>query len=366
MSDIRTGGPPSLRRLMIPGLFVAGLFAIYFFRHGPDAVASRELVITGPTMGTNFNVKVVTDDPSEANRMRLAQLVREALDGVDEHMSTYRSESEIEQFNRGDAKPFAASRDLLEVVSEAQRVARLTGGAFDITVGPLVDIWGFGPSGATETPDEESLLELVAATGFEQLEVDVEGGTLRKTRADCRIDLSAIAKGFAVDRVSERLAEQGLPNHMVEVGGEVRARGLNGSGQIWRIGIERPDAHGRSVQLVVPLANLSLATSGDYRNFFERDGVRISHTIDPRTGRPIAHDLASVSVIQASCMTADALATALGVLGPDEGLELAEKLDIPAYFLVRVEDGVFEERQTGSWMGRIENSTRSHSVDEVR
>ena len=126
------------------------------------------------------------------------------------------------------------------MVAEAQRVSRLTGGAFDITVGPLVDIWGFGPSGATETPDEETLRELVAVTGFEQLEVDVEGGTLRKARADCRIDLSAIAKGFAADQVSEMLVRQGPPHHMVEVGGEVRARGFNGSGQVWQIGIERP------------------------------------------------------------------------------------------------------------------------------
>ena len=362
----RSGGPPPLRRLILPGLFVAGLFAIYLFRQGPQTSVSRELAITGPTMGTTFNVKVVTDDLTEANREHLTRLVREALDGVDEHMSTYRSESEIERFNRGDTQPFAASQDLLEVVAEAQRLARLTGGAFDVTVGPLVDIWGFGPPGAAETPDEETLRELVAVTGFEQLEVDIEGGKLRKAWADCRIDLSAIAKGFAADRVSEGLAQQELPHHMVEVGGEVRARGFNGSGQVWRIGIERPTVVGRSVQLVVPLADLSLATSGDYRNFVERDGVRISHTIDPRTGRPISHNLASVSVIHASCMTADGLATALSVLGPDEGYELAERQDIPAYFLVRVADDDFEERRTSVWASLIENSSSTTSVDEVR
>jgi len=358
--------PPSLRRLVVPGLFVAGLFAVYFLRQPFETTVSRELLISGPTMGTSFNVKVVTDDQTEAHRERLTQLVREVLDGVDEHMSTYRPESEIEQFNRGDTEPFAASEDLLEVVAEAQRVARITGGAFDITVGPLVDIWGFGPPGATETPEDETLRELVATTGFEQLEVDVEGGTLRKARADCRIDLSAIAKGYAADRVSAVLAQKGLPSHMVEVGGEVCARGINGSGQVWRIGIERPTAAGRSVQFVVPLADHSLATSGDYRNFVERDGVRISHTIDPRTGRPISHNLASVSVIHASCMTADGLATALSVLGPDEGFELAERQDIPAYFLVRFADDDFEERRTSVWASLIENSSSTTSVDEVR
>jgi thiamine biosynthesis lipoprotein len=358
--------PPPLRRLVVPGLFVAGLFAVYFLRQPPQTAVSRVLLISGPTMGTSFNVKVVTDDLTEANRERLTRLVGEALNDVDEHMSTYRPESEIEEFNLGGTEPFRASPDFLEVVAEAQRLARLTRGAFDVTVGPLVDVWGFGPSGATETPDDETLRDLVAVTGFEQLEVDVEGGTLRKALADCRIDLSAIAKGFAVDRVSAALDRHGLPHHMVEVGGEVRARGRNASGRVWRIGIERPTVQGRSVQLVVPLADLSLATSGDYRNYFERDGVRISHTIDPRTGRPISHGLASVSVIHASCMTADGLATAFSVLGPDEGIELAERLDIPAFFLVRVADGVFEETETSVWSALIENSPSAGPVDQER
>ena len=354
--------PPPLRRLVVPGLFVAGLFAIYILREPPGGTVSSELLISGPTMGTTFNVKVVTEDPSDARRARLAGLVREVLDGVDQRMSTYRPDSEIEAFNRFGTENFDASPDLLGVVNEAQRVARLTAGAFDITVGPLVDLWGFGPSGATEAPDEEEIRRLVATTGYEQLEVDVENGTLRKARGDCRIDLSAIAKGFAVDRISTMLEGEGLPNHMVEVGGEVRAKGLNGSGQVWRVGVEKPTADGRAVHLVVPLADLSLATSGDYRNFYERNGVRISHTIDPRSGRPIAHGLASVSVIHASCMTADALATALGVLGPEEGFELAERLDIPAYFLVRMSHGVFEERQTRVWSTLLENSVSSGPV----
>jgi len=354
--------PSPLRRLVVPGLFVAGLFAVYFLRQGPSNAVSRELAVTGPTMGTTFNVKVVTDDVTETHRDRLTQIVREVVDGVDDTMSTFRPESEIEEFNRGGTEPFAASSDILEVVTEAQRVARLTGGAFDVTVGPLVDIWGFGPSGATATPSEDEIRQLVAVTGFEQLEIDLEGGTLRKARTDCRIDLSAIAKGFAADRISAALARQNLAHHMVEVGGEVRARGLNGAGDVWRIGVERPTTGGRSVHVVVPLADLALATSGDYRNFFERDGVRISHTIDPRTGRPITHDLASVSVIHASCMTADALATALGVLGPDEGFALAERQDIPALFLIRVEDGVFEERHTSVWVALVENEVAAEPV----
>jgi thiamine biosynthesis lipoprotein len=343
-------------------LFVAGLFAVYLFRQAPDDGRSRELLISGPTMGTTFTVKVVADDQSEGFRESLESRVHEVLESIDGHMSTYREESEIEAFNGGGTEPFTASPDLLEVVEEAQRVSRLTRGAFDITVGPLVDIWGFGPSGATETPDEQTLQRLVAVTGFEQLEVDAESRTLRKAREDCRIDLSAIAKGFAADRVSEMLAREELRNHMVEIGGEVRCRGMNGAGQAWRIGIEQPAAGGRFVRLVVPLVDLSLATSGDYRNYIERDGVRFSHTIDPRTGRPIDHNLASVSVIHASCMTADALATALEVLGPETGFELAARQDIAAYFLVRGEEDVFEERQTAVWSALLENDSGDRSV----
>jgi thiamine biosynthesis lipoprotein len=355
--------PPPLRRLVVPVLFVAGLFAVYFLRQAPEEGRSGELLISGPTMGTAFSVKVVTDEQSEGFRKSLERNVREVVDSIDDHMSTYLPESEIENFNRSGTEPFVASHDLLAVVEEAQRVSRLTGGAFDITVGPLVDIWGFGPSGPTETPDERTLQRLVALTGFEQLEVDVDGGTLRKARADCRIDLSAIAKGYAADRVSEMLAREGLQNHMVEVGGEVLCRGVNGGGEAWRIGIEKPGAGNRSVHLVVPLVDLSLATSGDYRNYFDRDGHRYSHTIDPRTGRPIAHDLASVSVIHASCMTADALATALEVLGPDDGIDLAERQDVAAYFLVRVAADVFEERRSSVWSALLENAPGPHAVE---
>jgi thiamine biosynthesis lipoprotein len=206
------------------------------------------------------------------------------------------------------------------------------------------------------------LLDLMAVTGYRQIEVDAAEGTLQKRRSESRIDLSAIAKGFAVDRVGAAFLEAGYRDFMVEIGGEVTARGHNGSGLVWRIGIERPDAAGRAVHVAVPLADLSLATSGDYRNFVERNGERVSHTIDPRTGRPIRHDLASVSVIHSSCMTADALATALEVLGPDEGFDLAEVLELPALFLVRTPDDRFEERPSAIWKALVENAPASRRV----
>jgi thiamine biosynthesis lipoprotein len=314
-------------------------------------------------MGTTYTVKVVVRDGENAAGDRLEVMVDNLLSRVDNAMSTYIDSSEVMVFNRHGAGDFAVSEDLLDVVAEAQRVARLSGGAFDVTVGPLVDAWGFGPRGATDTPSDESIGQLLASTGFEHVGVDREHSILTKGSKDVQIDLSAIAKGFAVDRVAVALIRDGFTDFMVEVGGEVRAHGRNAERRVWRIGIERPQEGGRSVHTAVALLDLALATSGDYRNFVMRDGVRVSHTIDPRIGRPISHDLASVSVIQASCMTADALATALEVLGPVDGMELAVSHDIPALFLVRLEGGVFEERRSPVWSALIENSANADRVD---
>jgi len=349
-------GPPPLRRLVLPGIFVAALFAVFFFRQPGAPAVDNEWVFSGRTMGTTYSVKVVPENNDEAGREQLSAVLQRVVDRVDQTMSTYIPDSEIENFNRHGIEPCEASEDMVTVIAEAQRVARLTNGAFDITVGALVNLWGFGPSGATGPPDAATLQGLVAVTGYEQVEVNPETRILRKARPDCRIDLSAIAKGYAVDRVAETLEERGFAGYMVEVGGEVRASGRKANGEVWRIGIERPDSGGRSVHLALPLADLSLATSGDYRNFVIRNGVRISHTIDPRTGYPIAHNLASVSVIHASCMTADALATALEVLGPEEGVELAEKRDIPALFLIREDESTFREVRTRVWKVLTENT----------
>jgi thiamine biosynthesis lipoprotein len=349
---------PPMRNFVLAGLFVAALFVVLVLRL-PEAPRAHEWTVTGPAFGTTFTVKVIAEDDEAEVRSRIAAKIREEVEAVDLAMSTYRSDSEIVAFNSHGVEDFRASAAMLEVVAEAQRVARLSGGAFDITVGPLVDAWGFGPAGLMEVPNQQTLLELLSITGYEQIELDSDAGLLRKRRPESRIDLSAIAKGYSVDRVAAAFIRAGLERFMIEIGGEVTARGRNAAGGVWRIGIERPDADGRAVHVAVPLENLSLATSGDYRNFIERDGQRLSHTIDPRTGRPITHNLASVSVIHASCMTADALATALEVLGPDEGFTLAEELDLPALFLVRAAEGHFEERPSSVWGALVENPERS-------
>ncbi len=341
---------PPARRLVLPGLFVAALFAVVIWRQPGTEPSPTEWVLSGPTMGTSYTVKLAPE-PGEARPPEgLDERIRAVLDGVNQSMSTYVPDSEISAFNRHGTGPFPASPQLLQVLSEAQRIAELTGGAFDVTVGPLVDAWGFGPSGVTDEPSGHLLDALQASTGFRLLELNPDRSSFSKRVPEVRVDLSAIAKGYAVDRVAELLEASARTGFMVEIGGEVRVRGRNARGSLWRIGIERPDDAGRTLYTSIPLDGLALATSGDYRNFFIRNGVRLSHTIDPRTGRPVDHDLASVSVVHARCMTADALATGLEVLGPAEGPAFADRQGIAALFMVREQNGgAYREIVSKSW-----------------
>jgi thiamine biosynthesis lipoprotein len=310
----------------------------------------------GLAMGTTWSVKVVAASMDRERQQALEALVVAELDGVNEKMSHYLETSELSRFNASaEGVPFPASADLLEVLERALEIGEQTDGALDVTIGPLVDAWGFGPPGQPpEPPSDAEILRLLAATGPEHLELDRDAATLQKAVPGLRVDLSAIAKGYAVDRVAEALAAEGLDRFLVEIGGELRALGTGETGEPWRLAVERPRIEGRSVHLVVPLTSGSLATSGDYRNYYEVDGQRITHILDPRTGRPITHRLASVSVVDPLCVRADALATALMVLGPDEGYRLAEQLDMAALFLVRNEDQTFQELITQRFQGILD------------
>ena len=261
-------------------------------------------------------------------------------------MSTYRSDSELSRLNRFDEPDwFGVSADTAAVIDEALQVGRLSGGAFDVTVSPLVNLWNFGPVKRTEdrVPSAAEIEDVMARVGFEKVEVRFSPPAVRKERDDLSIDLSGIAKGFAVDQVAKHLEQDKIQDYMVDVGGEVKARGRNPKGNAWRIGIETPTSGKRDVQRVISLDGLAVATSGDYRNYFEQDGVRYCHLIDPRSGRPIGHKLASVSVVGPDCARADSLATALMVLGPDDGYNLAVEEDLAALFLVKTEDGFVEK-----------------------
>ena len=302
-------------------------------------------------MGTTYEVTVVADSLDDSRRAALRTAIAETLAHIDAVMSTWQPESELSRFNRADTTdPFPVSADMVTVFQHALAVSDLTGGAFDITVGPLVDAWGFGPPGhPPAAPAEADLARLRDRVGWQQVAVDAPASTIRKRAPRVSADLSALAKGYAVDQVAELLAREGFSNHLVEVGGEVRAGGRSARDETWRVGIERPSAGPPAVYRTVALSGQALATSGDYRNTYLLDGQRVSHTIDPRTGRPMTHALASTSVIDPLCVRADAIATALMVLGPDDGYALAVEQDWPAFFIVRRPDGTLEERATPAW-----------------
>lgn len=317
-------------------------------------------------MGTTWAVKVHAPDATAAERDQLLGAIRERLDRVDRLMSSYDADSEISRFNRfRSTEPFALSPATLEVFALAEEVSQLTGGAFDVTVGPVVAAWGFGatspPSaeGPPAAPSEAELASLREHVGYRLLKLQRGASRIAKAHADVSCDLSAIAKGYAVDELVAAVRERGYGDFLVEVGGELAARGQRPDGTRWRVAIERPDALGRSIYAVVGLEDQAMATSGDYRNFYRRDGVRLSHLIDPRIGRPIAHRLASVTVIDPSAARADALATALSVLGPGPGYALAEREGIPAYFIVRDATGELESRATSGFAGLILKEPRA-------
>ncbi len=307
---------------------------------------TAEYQLSGPTMGTRFSVTVVTE--FEFDQQHLQMQIVASLEDVEQRMSTYRSNSEVSRFNHSSSTDWTpVSRELCEAVAEAIEFGDLTDGAFDITVGPLVNLWGFGPDESrNEPPSAEAIDAAIAATGREHLYADCETPAIRKDRADLYIDLSAYAKGLAADEIAALLDSEGIANYLVEIGGDLRARGHNASDAKWRIAIEKPDQPGNAVEKIIHISNLSVATSGDYRNFFEFEGRRYSHTIDPRTGRPVTHDLASVTVLGSSAAFADAMATALMVLGPEAGMAFAERQRIAADFLLRDGSSITERMST--------------------
>lgn len=338
---------PRRRLLRLVGVvvFVAGVFCVGC--GSPSLEPTTGWVLRGETMGTYYVVKVATAVGEDEER-ELTELVEASLVEVNDRMSTYIEDSELSRFNRHtEPVPFEVSPELFEVVAAAVEVTGRTGGAYDATIGPLVNAWGFGPGGigAEEGVGEEELAELRARIGVDKLSLEASGPSLAKAHPELYVDLSGIAKGHAVDRLSRLLRERGHRDHWVEIGGEVRAAGLRDGVEPWRLGIERPTANPGTVQRIVPLSDAAIATSGDYRNYREVGGRRVAHILDPRSGQPISHRLASVSVIAEDCRTADALATALMVMGDEEGWKFALENALPVLLLVREGEG-FNERVT--------------------
>jgi thiamine biosynthesis lipoprotein len=326
------------RRLILQGLSAAALAT----GCGPPARASYQF--GGPTMGSTYTVKIAGPRLGTAGQTAARRAVEDALADVVHRMSAYRDDSELSRFNRHEGQaPFALSADTFAVFRLAQQVSAATDGAFDITVAPVVDAWGFGPGRAQRVVNATELAVLERRVGWRMLTLDESNATVVKARADVRADLSGIAKGYAVDRAAKALDALGLVDYMVEAGGEIRTRGRNGDGRPWQIAIERPDAVPQRAHRIVPLTELAMATSGDYRIYFERDGARYCHEIEPATGLPIRHGLASVTVVAPDCVYADAMATALIVLGPEQGHALAVARNVAAHFIVREGDGGLRE-----------------------
>ena len=310
------------------------------------AQRDSQLKLSGQTMGTTWHITMMMPAGSGLQQQTLQAGVESSLEAVNASMSTYREDSEISRFNASPVGEwFEISSDFYQVLSAAMAVGWQSGGAYDVTVGPLVNLWGFGPPGQVpEPPSTEAIAAAMAKVGQDHLRVDGEAYRLYKD-ADVYLDFSSIAKGYAVDEIARWLSAQGIEHYLVEVGGEMRLSGLSPRGDSWRIAIEQPQAATFDIARAIQLQNVGVATSGDYRNYFEVDGVRYSHSIDPRNGRPVAHELVSVTVVHPSTMMADAWATALTVLGAEEAWSVAQSRGLAVYLIQRDGEG-FASRYT--------------------
>ena len=304
--------------------------------------------LSGSTMGTHYDLQLVPA-PGQTLPVDLKARVDELLARVNKQMSTYDPASELSRFNQNPSTDWVAvSPELQAVVAEGLRVSELSGGAFDITVGPLVNLWGFGPEPRRDqVPSDAAIAQARERVGYWRLHTRAEPPALKKDRADLYVDLSALAKGYGVDQLAALMEANGIANYLVSISGDIRAKGRNGKGQPWTVAIEQPTPGQRAVERLIRLGDHSVSTAGDYRNFFEQNGQRYSHIINPRTGRPVPQTLASVTVISDSDLAADATDTALMAAGPDFGFQLATDHHLAAFFIVIGPDGKsFQERYT--------------------
>ncbi len=289
-------------------------------------------------MGTTYTVKFYTTEnvkkPSDLKVGVDAALVR-----VNKLMSTYDPNSELSVFNKLPENQFSnISEDMAYVIDKALLISEMSGGEYDITIGPLVNLWGFGPGKREDkVPSQVLIDEAKSRVGYHYLKLD--GRRLTKEK-NIYVDLSSIAKGYGVDMVAQVLQSKGVQSYLIEVGGEILSKGVKADGESWKVAIESPAGGHEIVERILSVTDVAVATSGDYRNYFEKNGVRYSHTISPKTGRPITHRLVSVTVVDKTTTMADGLATAITVLGPEKGFEFAQKNGIAAYLLIKTDFGL--------------------------
>jgi len=313
-----------------------------------DTNKPHEVLFQGMTMGTvAYNIKVIVKPDSlsgskfdqQKTHTDIAAILKQLL----QDMSNWEPNSELSIFNKSKSLvPVEISEGLRRVLAESIRLGNLSGGKLDVTIGPLINLWGFGPDYRPEKVPSDSDLKIAQArTGLKYLTLN--GHELSKAIPDLYIDLSTIAKGYAVDLIAEYLESKGLNNYLVEIGGEMRIKGFKHTGELWHVAIEKPLSEERAVhQIIIPKDN-ALATSGDYRKYFESNGQRFSHIIDPQSGRPINHKLVSVTVIHPSSMTADGLSTAMMLMGEEKALAFAEENELAAYMIIKTDHGFIEQ-----------------------
>lgn len=336
-------------------LSIASFLIVVLFAGSP--LSAQSFTLEGTTMGViHFRVKVASDEQSPEKLEAVKTAVNDSLQRVNQLMSTYIEDSDVSKFNRSTSTQWQqVDAETAKVVQRALEICKLTEGAFDPTVAPVVNAWNFGPGKKQQPkpPTPAQIEELAKSVGFENIDVKLDPPSLKKSIPSVQLDLSAIAKGYAVDRVGETLRSLGYENFMVVVGGEVYSAGNRTTGGPWNVAVEKPDTRPGSnrpdpgeekkLQQVVKLSNRAIATSGDYRNYFEHDGQRYSHSIDPATCRPVEHGMAVASVVADDCMSADALATAVMVMGHKKGAELCQRLGYPLLTIHSGTDGNFVE-----------------------
>jgi len=323
-------------------LLIIGVLTLFTGCFPSKNLDIKEVLIQGHTMGTTYNIKIIVENDL-IDAPTLKQEIDAALVNLNQEMSTYISDSELSKFNQlRTSETVTLSKGLTRVMKEAIRLGELSDGSLDVTVGPLVNLWGFGPDyNVDNLPSDELIQQTKAMVGIKHIRLN--GNQLSKNIDDLYIDLSTIAKGYGVDLVAELIERKGIHNYLVEIGGELRLKGFKDTGELWHVAIEKPISNERSVQQIIVPKNNAVATSGDYRNYFEFEGQRFSHIMNPQTGRPINHKLVSVTVIHPSSMTADGLSTAMMVMGEERALKFAQDNKLAAYFISKAGNGFIEQ-----------------------
>jgi FAD:protein FMN transferase len=313
-------------------LFVLIVFTLINLAACSDSLESHTL--SGATMGTTYHITIVATKQEKIDLNHLQSSIDSELHKINRLMSTYIADSELSQFNQAPIDTwFSLSPETFKVIEYSLSVSKLSGGKFDVTVSPLINLWGFGVKETTDFPTAEAIDAARLEVGWQSIVLDKVQQRIKKNKS-LSINLSAVAKGYGVDYIAQLLESYNVQHYLVEIGGEIRVKGKNKDNVFWKIGIEVPSFLQKNAQQIISINNKAIATSGDYRNFFEKDGVRYSHTIDPETGKPVVHNIASITVIAETAMEADALATAFMAMGEEKALATAKVYNIPLYMLL--------------------------------